>query len=186
MPAEAGLDADSTTTEHRPRPEPGRRRPVARSAASFLDTNVLVYAVSSAPEESAKKRIALDLVATADFGLSAQVLQELWVTLTRKAVRPLPVEQALALLDDLRRFPLVATDWPLVVAAIEASIRFGIAYWDAAIVAAAARLGATVLYTEDLNHGQLYGEVRAVNPFLAEAPSPSVHETEKPPYDRGE
>jgi hypothetical protein len=42
-----------------------------------------------------------------------------------------------------------------------------------------------VLYTEDLNHGQLYGEVRALNPFLPEASSPSVHEAEKPPYDRG-
>jgi predicted nucleic acid-binding protein len=184
MPAEAGLDADRGAAGRRSRTQPGARRPVARSASAFLDTNVLVYAVSSAPEEAAKKRIALDLVATADFGLSAQVLQELYVTVTRKAVQPLPVDRALALLDELRRFPLVETDWPLVVAAIEASLRFGIAYWDGAIVAAAARLGASVLYTEDLNHGQLYGEVRALNPFLPEAPSPSVHEAPRPPYDR--
>jgi len=186
MPADPGLDSDGALAEHRFRQEPAPRRPIARSATSFLDTNVLVYAVSSAPEEAVKKRIALDLVATADFGLSAQVLQELYVTLTRKAVRPLPVERTLALLEDLRRFPLVETDWPLVVAAIEASMRFGIAYWDGAIVAAAARLGATILYTEHLNHGQLYGEVRAINPFLPEAPSPSVHEGPKSPYDRTE
>jgi predicted nucleic acid-binding protein len=186
MPADPGTHADGTPAEHRLRPEPGRRRPVARSATSFLDTNVLVYAVSSAPEEAAKKRVALDLIATADFGLSAQVLQELYLTLTRKAVRPLPVERTLALLDDLRRFPLVETDWPLVVAAIEASMRFGIAYWDGAIVAAAARLGAAILYTEDLNHGQLYGEVRALNPFLPEASSPSVHEASNTRYGQSE
>lgn len=186
MPADPGTPADGTPAEHRLRPEPGGRRPIARSAASFLDTNVLVYAVSSAPEEAAKKRIALDLIATADFGLSAQVLQELYVTLTRKALRPLPVERTLALLDDLRRFPLVEADWPLIVAAIEASMRFGIAYWDGAIVAAAARLGATVLYTEDLKHGRLYGDVRAVNPFLPEAPSPSVHEASNTSYGRSE
>ena len=186
MPADAGLDANGGAVEHRFQPEPGRRRPIARTAESFLDTNVLVYAVSSAPGEAAKKRIALDLIATADFGLSAQVLQELYVTVTRKAVRPLPVDRTLALLEDLRRFPLVETDWPLVVAAIEASVRFGISYWDGAIVAAATRLGATILYTEDLNHGQLYGEIRALNPFLPGAPFPSVHETQKPPYDRAE
>lgn len=184
MPADPSPEANDTTAEQRFRPQPGRRRPIGRTAESFLDTNVVVYAVSSAPEEAAKKRIALDLIASADFGLSAQVLQELFVTVTRKAARPLPVDRALALLDDLRRFPLVETDWPLVVAAIETSVRFGIAYWDGAIVAAAARLGATVLYTEDLNHGQLYGEVRALNPFLPETSSPSVHDAPEPPYDR--
>ncbi len=183
MPADPGPDGDPSAAEQRVRPQPGRRPPVARRAASFLDTNVLASAVSSAPDQAAKKQIALDLVATADFGLSAQVLQELYVTLTRKAARPLPVDRTLALLEDLRRFPLVETDWPLVVAAIEVSLRFGIAYWDGATVAAADRLGATTLYTEDLNHGQLYGEVRAVNPFLSEPPSPGVHEASRPPYD---
>jgi predicted nucleic acid-binding protein len=61
---------------------------------------------------------------------------------------------------------MVPTDYPLIVAAVELSLRYGISYWDGAIVAAAEVLGAPTLYTEDLAHGQVYGTVRAVNPFL--------------------
>ena len=57
------------------------------------------------------------------------------------------------------------TDYPLIVSAVELSLRYGISYWDGAI-AAAAGLEAPTLYTEDLSHGQRYGKVRAVNPFL--------------------
>jgi len=136
------------------------------SVECFLDTNVLVYAVSSAEHEAAKSRKALELVQTSDFGLSAQVLQEFYVTVTRKIKRPLAPELAVALMDQYRVFPVVATDYPLIVSAVELSLRYGISYWDGAILAAAEALEARVLYTEDLSHGQRYGTVRAVNPFL--------------------
>jgi len=136
------------------------------SVECFLDTNVLVYAVSSAEGEAAKRSKALDLVRQSDFGLSAQVLQEFYVTVTRKIRKPLAPELAVALMDEYRVFPTVPTDYPLIVAAVEVSLRHGISYWDGAIVAAAEVLEAEVLYTEDLNHGQQYGPVRAVNPFL--------------------
>ncbi len=136
------------------------------SVECFLDTNVLVYSVSSAEHEAAKSRKALELVQSADFGLSVQVLQEFYVTVTRKIKRPLAPEHAVALMDQYRVFPFVATDYPLIVSAVELSLRYGIAYWDGAILAAAEALEAKVLYTEDLSHGQLYGSVRAVNPFL--------------------
>ena len=136
------------------------------SVECFLDTNVLVYAVSSAEHEADKSRRALELVLTSDFGLSAQVLQEFYVTVTRKIKKPLAPELAVALMDQYRVFPVVATDYPLIVSAVELSLRYGVSYWDGAILAAAETLGAQVLYTEDLNHGQRYGAVRAVNPFL--------------------
>jgi predicted nucleic acid-binding protein len=136
------------------------------SVECFLDTNVLVYAVSSAEHEAAKSLKALELVQTSDFGLSAQVLQEFYVTVTRKIKRPLAPELAVALMDQYRVFPVVATDYPLIVSAVELSLRYGISYWDGAILAAAEALEARVLYTEDLSHGQRYGTVRAVNPFL--------------------
>ena len=136
------------------------------SVECFLDTNVLVYAVSSAEHEADKSRRALELVQTSDFGLSAQVLQEFYVTVTRKIKKPLAPELAVALMDQYRVFPVVATDYPLIVAAVELSLRYGVSYWDGAILAAAEALEAQVLYTEDLNHGQRYGAVRAVNPFL--------------------
>ena len=136
------------------------------SVDCFLDTNILVYTVSSAESDAAKRTKALDLVRRSDFGLSAQVLQEFYVTVTRKIRRPLAPELAVALMDEYRVFPTVPTDYPLIVSAVELSLRFGISYWDGAIIAAAEALEAPTLYTEDLNHGQRYGHVLAVNPFL--------------------
>ena len=135
------------------------------SVECFLDTNVLVYAASSDRDESSRKATALELIETTDFGLSAQVLQELYVTLTRKITEPLVPEHAHALIDELRVFPTVWTDYPLIVSAIEHSLRYAISYWDGAIVAAAEVLRAPILYSEDLSHGQTYGSVRVVNPF---------------------
>jgi predicted nucleic acid-binding protein len=136
------------------------------SVDCFLDTNILVYAISSAEGDAPKRMKALDLVQQSDFGLSAQVLQEFYVTVTRKIRTPLAPDLAVALMDEYRQFPMVPTDYPLLVSAVELSLRYGISYWNAAIVAAAEVLEASTLFTEDLNHGQRYGQVLAVNPFL--------------------
>ena len=151
------------------------------SVEAFLDTNVLVYAVSSDPAESSKKEKALELIEHTDFGLSAQVLQEFYVVVTRKIARPLPPEDAVDLLEQFRSLPVAWTDYPLVVAGVEASLEFGISYWDGAIIAAAERLGASTLYSEDLGHGQRYGSITVVNPFLQET-SGGVHESGAPEY----
>lgn len=151
------------------------------SVEGFLDTNVLVYGVSSDPAEALKKDKALALIENTDFGLSAQVLQEFYVVVTRKIARPLPPEDALELLEQFRSLPVVWTDYPLIVSGIEASLRFGISYWDGAIIAAAECLGASTLYSEDLGHGERYGSITVVNPFLPEA-SGSVHESGAPNY----
>lgn len=136
------------------------------SVECFLDTNILVYAASSAEADAPKSTKALELVQQSDFGLSAQVLQEFYVTVTRKIRKPLAPELAVALMDEYRVFPTVPTDYPLIVTAVELSLRYGISYWDGAILAAAEALEAPILYTEDLNHGQRYGKVRALNPFI--------------------
>lgn len=136
------------------------------SVECFLDTNVLVYAVSSAETDAERKAKALELVQRSDFGLSAQVLQEFYVTVTRKIRKPLTPERAVALIDEYRVFPTVPTDYALIVSAVEVSLRHRISYWDAAVVAAAEALAAPILYSEDLSHGQTYGSVRVVNPFL--------------------
>ena len=126
---------------------------------------MLVYAATSDVENSSKREAALELIRHTDFGLSAQVLQEFYVTVTRKIEKPLDPAAATALLAEYRLFPLALTDYPLIVSAVETSLRYGISYWDGAILAGAAALGAPVLYSEDLNHGQHYGSVRVVNPF---------------------
>jgi len=153
------------------------------SVDSFLDTNVLIYAVSSDPAEAPKKEKTLELIENTDFGLSAQVLQEFYITVTKKIALPLPPYDAVALLEQFRNLPVVWTDYPLIVAGIETALRFEISYWDGAIIAAAERLGAATLYTEDLNHGQRYGSVEAINPFLP-GDADSVHEEPEPPYGR--
>lgn len=135
------------------------------SVECFLDTNILVYAISALREDASKKARALDLIQNADFGISSQVLQEFYVTVTRKIQKPLPPEMAVALLEEYRLFPTAYTDYPLILTAIEHSLRYGISYWDGAIVAAAETLEATVLFSKDLSHDQQYGEIRVLNPF---------------------
>ena len=131
------------------------------------------------PAELSKKERALELIEHTDFGLSAQVLQEFYVNVTRKIALPLAPDEAVALLEQFRSFPVVWTDYPLIVAGVETALRFGISYWDGTIIAAAERLGAATLYTEDLNHGQRYASVQAVNPPLPETPD-TLHESGGP------
>jgi predicted nucleic acid-binding protein len=135
------------------------------SVESFLDTNVLVYAAAGRNEHEAKRDQALALIEREDFGLSAQVLQEFYVTVTRKIEVPLGAEQALEWIEQFEGFPCLSIEPSLVKIAAEVSERFGISYWDGAIVAAAEALGARTLYTEDLNSGQRYGSVLVRDPF---------------------
>lgn len=131
----------------------------------FLDTNVLVYAAANDPETADKRYRALALIESRDFALSAQVLQEFYVTVTRKLEVGLSAAQALEWIEQFEAFPCMPVDAGLVKVAAELAERFRISYWDAAIIAAAERAGAATLYSEDLNDGQRYGGVTVVNPF---------------------
>jgi predicted nucleic acid-binding protein len=132
---------------------------------AFFDTNVLVYAAIGAGKDQAKKKRAMELVESIDFGISAQVLQEFFVTVVKKAARPISAAQALEWIEQWTAFPCQTIDHQLVRIAIEQSQRFAISYWDAAILAAAEALGTDTVYSEDLSHGQWYGRVRVVDPF---------------------
>ena len=135
------------------------------NAKVFFDTNVLVYAAVGTGKDESKRKRALDLIQSEDFGTSAQVLQEFFVTVVKKALRPLSAAQALEWIEQWAAFPCQPIDRELVQIAVELSERFTISYWDAAILAAAEALGSRIVYSEDLNDGQQYGEVRVVNPF---------------------
>ncbi len=131
----------------------------------FLDTNVLIYAALGRFAEPAKYERARMLIAETNFGLSSQVLQEFFVNVTRKSDKPFTTDHAITWLDALIDRPCAAIDRELVVEAARVADRHKISYWDSALIAAATRMGAPVLYTEDLNHGQIYGPVRVENPF---------------------
>jgi predicted nucleic acid-binding protein len=135
------------------------------TAEVVLDTNVLVYAVSRAADEEKKQAVALDLLQSAEVGLSGQILQEFLVTTTRKIRQPMSVDDALDWIETFEEFPCVPINAALVRHGAEVALRYQLSYWDGAVIAAAERLGARILYTEDLNHDQLYGSVRVVNPF---------------------
>ena len=137
-------------------------------ADSFLDSNILVYAVSGDPDEAARTARALELIGTADFGISAQVLQEFYVTVVRKIAKPLAPTEALEWVEQFAKFPCHPTGADTVHLGAEISETYRISYWDGAILAAAQSLGARTLFTEDLNHGQDYGGVRVMDPFLGQ------------------
>ncbi len=132
----------------------------------FVDTNVLLYAISRDPDERAKAALANELLSARDLGLSVQVLQEFYVQATRdtRADR-LTHEQGAALVDSFRRFAVQETTVGVMLAAIATRQRFGISYWDAAILEAARALDCEVVLSEDLNDGQDYAGMRVENPF---------------------
>lgn len=132
----------------------------------FVDTNVLLYSVSTAEEDEPKARVARAILDEADIALSTQVLQEFYVQATHSR-RPdrLTHEQAATLIDSFLRFPVQATTTKLVLAALETRERYQMSYWDAAIIEAARAAGCPQVLSEDLAHGQDYGGVRVENPF---------------------
>jgi predicted nucleic acid-binding protein len=132
----------------------------------FLDTNILIYAALGRGLYETKRTIAHDLVVDSKFGISTQVLQEFYANVTRKTEIPLTPDEALEWIEGLELQDCVTVDQTLIKVAIGISQRYRINYWDGAILAAAERLGAEIVYTEDISHGQTYGPVRVVNPFL--------------------
>ncbi len=133
---------------------------------AFLDTNVLVYLFDH--DEPVKTQRAKDLLERAKPGelvLSAQVLSEFYVVVTRKLKRPLDTATAAQAVDWLSLLRVVPLDPALVRAAIQTSRSAQISYWDALIVASAGAGGCERLLSEDLNDGQLIGSVRVQNPF---------------------
>ena len=137
------------------------------TAQYFIDTNVLLYAGSGANEDQPKKVIARQMLAQTDIGFSAQVMQEFYSEAMRKERLGITHDEAVMILETLNPFPVLPIDRELVLQAIEIKTRYQLSYWDAAIIAAAQRLGCDTLYSEDLNHGQDYDGVTVVNPFLA-------------------
>lgn len=137
------------------------------TAQFFIDTNVLLYAGSNAPDDQVKRQIARGLLTRPDIGFSAQVLQEFYSAAVTKQHLKMTHDEALAVLQSLGEFPVWPVTRELVLDAIGAKQRFGISYWDAAIIAAAKQMGCGTVYSEDLNAGQNYDGVTVVNPFAA-------------------
>lgn len=135
--------------------------------AAFVDTNILVYALAADDERRSPvaRKLVRELMVAQALRTSTQILQELFVTLTGKIRTRLTAEQALRYLDQIAVYPVVVADYGAVRDAIELSAGASLSFWDALVVVAAARAGAKLLYTEDLQNGQSILGVEVVNPF---------------------
>ena len=133
-------------------------------AEFFLDTNILLYAASSAKSEQNKRTKARELLAMEGGGLSVQVQAEFYVNATGKF--KLPHDKVVGILESLDSYPVLALTEAVFWAALQIKERYQLSYWDSAIIAAALELGCHAVYSEDLNHGQSYAGVRIINPFI--------------------
>ncbi len=132
----------------------------------FVDTNVLLYAISRDPQEHAKAERARELLRSRDLALSVQVLQEFYVQATRESrADRLTHQQAAELVGSFLRFAVQEVTTEVMLAAMATRERFGISYWDAAIVEAARACGCLLVLSEDLSDAQDYEGVRVENPF---------------------
>lgn len=135
----------------------------------FVDTNVLIYAFSSEKsEKSAQAEAAVHrLIAEDRLCLSTQVLQEFFVVITKKM--GVPQAEALEMVEYLGEYSLFRVDLKAILDAGRLCGSAQVSFWDALILIAAMRSGASVLLSEDLNATQLFGELRVENPFAAGA-----------------
>ncbi|MEA3032137.1 MAG: hypothetical protein QOH86_153 [Sphingomonadales bacterium] len=133
---------------------------------AFLDTNVLIYSVSNAPENAHKRRRAGELLDGGDLALSLQVLQEFYYQATRPS-RPDRITEleAMMLIGTWRRFPVQETNLALLDRGFELQRRHRFGFWDSMIVAAALAQGCETLWTEDMQDGRIVEGMRIANPF---------------------
>jgi predicted nucleic acid-binding protein len=138
------------------------------NAKYFLDTNILVYAhdLGAGQRHDSARELVARLWKERTAAISTQVLQELYVNVRRKAAAPISIEEARELIADYLRWEVIVNDGTSIVRALELEERYALSFWDALIVQAAERSGASVLYSEDLSHDHAYGSVRVLNPFV--------------------
>jgi len=132
----------------------------------FLDTNILLYAYdldSPAKRVGAQALLEHAWMNPGGTAVSVQVLQEFHVNFVRAGRT---AAESARLIDDFCRWPVMDNSLALFRLGLSVQKRWRLSLWDGMIVAAAQMSGATELYTEDLNHGQNYGGVQAINPFV--------------------
>jgi len=133
----------------------------------FVDTNVLVYAhdVSAGVKHERAKELIAFLWESGRGYLSIQVLQEFYVTVTRKVARPISPQAASKIIDDIGTWHVHSPRVEDVLLAVDIQERNRLSFWDAMIVCSASRMGCDLIWTEDLSTGQEYEKIPVVSPF---------------------
>lgn len=138
---------------------------------AFVDTNVLLYAhdASETAKQPVARAILRELWQHRSGAISSQVLQEFYVTATRKLPQPLSRTEAREIIDLYSTWPVITIDPSAILAATRIEEAHQVSFWDALILEAARIAGAELLLTEDLGHGQVIEGVRIENPFAGGA-----------------
>ena len=141
----------------------------------FVDTNVFVYLHDdSKPEKKQRADDWIALLVNRRAGrLSFQVLQELYAVLTRTVKETLPPATAQAIVRDLVAWRPTPIDLSILERAWALGQHYALSWWDSLIVAAAQRSRCKVVLTEDLQHGQVFGPVRVIDPFASPGRTPA-------------
>lgn len=134
---------------------------------AFFDTNVLVYMFESNQTEKQRRASALyeRHLGEDSAVISVQVLNEFFAAVTRKAAAKMSISSAAEAVESLAKGTVLPLDVDLTLAAMKRVERSRLSFWDALIVESALFGEAEVLYTEDLNHGQVIDGLRIENPF---------------------
>jgi predicted nucleic acid-binding protein len=135
---------------------------------TFVDTNILVYAhdADAGEKQTIAAKAITDLWESGNGIISTQVLQELYVTLTRKVASPLKRNIVRRLIGNYLTWDLVINDGKILLHASEIEDNYRLSFWDGMIVAAAYSKNVETILTEDLKDGQVIEGIRIQNPFL--------------------
>jgi predicted nucleic acid-binding protein len=139
----------------------------AETGLQFVDTNILVYAYdySAGQKFQQARQLVQSLWASGAGCLSIQVLQEFYVTITQKVSSPLEASKATTIISDLAFWRVHAPEAADVLGAVDLQQRYTISFWDGMIIRSALQLGCNTVWSEDLNSGQVYDGLTALNPF---------------------
>lgn len=135
------------------------------NAEVFVDTNILFYGVNiDYPKKYAQAGALLQLLwqKTTLPSISTQILQEFYVTLIRNKVE---IDEAQKIVKDYYVWNVIPAGTRLIDEAFQMQKRFVLSFWDSLVLASAQQAQCSYVLTEDLNHGQKYGKLTAINPF---------------------
>jgi len=141
----------------------------AENGLQFVDTNLLVYAydLSSGEKNERAKALVKQLWFDRIGCLSIQVLQEFYVSITRKVLKPLSSEKASDIVHDLSTWKVYVPDPGDVLKAIKIEQKYHLSFWDAMIIQSASASGCQVIWSEDFNPSQTYEGIKVQNPLAA-------------------
>lgn len=134
----------------------------------FIDTNILVYAYDDTSGDKYTRALGVieELWMSGMGVISTQVLQEFYVSVTRKISNPVGLAKAKEIVEDYLKWSTVIINGRIILSAIDVQREYKYSFWDSLIIASALDGGALILLTEDLTHGHIVKDLEIKNPLL--------------------